>query len=131
MPIRIRNFKTGSADPDPDPKKIGPDPQHCYKLPQFGPVYCYRSSLPVQCTATGPVYCYRSSVQLTNTSCAVHLHNILLISSTLDRIRWTGPRRPDSCMALDRIRCTRPRRTDSCIIALDRIRCTGPRLTDF
>ena len=30
MPIRIRNFKTGSADPDPDPdpKKIGPDPQH-------------------------------------------------------------------------------------------------------
>ena len=27
--IRIRNFKTGSADPDPDLKKIGTDPQHC------------------------------------------------------------------------------------------------------
>ena len=28
--IRIRNFKTRSGDPglDPDPKKIGPDPQH-------------------------------------------------------------------------------------------------------
>ena len=28
--IRIRNFKTGSADPDP--KKIGPDPQHCWPV---------------------------------------------------------------------------------------------------
>ena len=26
--IRIRIFKTGSADPDPDPEKNGPDPQH-------------------------------------------------------------------------------------------------------
>ena len=34
--IRIRNFKTGSVDPDPDPKKIGPDPQHWLKCLYFG-----------------------------------------------------------------------------------------------
>ena len=28
--IRIRNLKTGSADPDPE--KNGPDPQHCERM---------------------------------------------------------------------------------------------------